>query len=364
MYMCYSRDMSLQLLHTVCMYSTTSSITIAYNAGALAGVCYAVQVLSGILMAFTYVSAEEYAYLVLDYANRDGTYVWCIRTTHSNTASVVFMAMYLHVLRAWLYEVSAVVASLLYSIGVIVWLLMMGTAFLGYVLPWGLMSFWALTVITNLLTVIPLVGDDVLVHCWGGYYISSNTLQRVLALHYLLPFVVLVLVLGHLLVLHVQGSGTPSLVPGTHTDGEPFIMYYYKDLWVLGISVLMVILIVLCYPDTLHHPDNYCYVDRYTTPQHIVPEWYFLPFYSMLRACSSKGIGVLILVASVLVYLLLLSVCTEIHTSAGIHAVVDGTAHVVILVVLGMLGQCSPSYPYVECSGYLTTICLAVHVLF
>lgn len=247
-------------------------------------------------------------------------------------------------------------------VGLAVWLAMMATAFLGYVLPWGLMSFWALTVITNLLTVIPAIGLDVVVYSWGGYYISGLTLQRVLAIHYLLPFLLLVLLLFHLLLLHTYGSGAPAMVPSGANDGEPFTLYLAKDLYVIGTLLLGLLLCIVGYPDTLHHPDNHCYMDRYTTPQHIVPEWYFLPFYSMLRACSAKGLGVLLLVAAILLYAVLCTACGDGHTTGSSSALVDVASHATILWVLGLLGQCAPAYPYVECSGLATLLALCLQV--
>lgn len=162
-----------------------------------------------------------------------------------------------------------------------------------------------------------------------------------LSVHYLLPFIVLGCIVAHLVVLHYMGSGSNSTVPGCTVDGDAFIVYYYKDLYVIGCIVLIYVVVVLCYPDTLHHPDNYCYVDRFTTPKHIVPEWYFLPFYSMLRACSVKAIGVLLLATAVLLYALLLLVVVETHNSRSTHSYVEGTMHVALLVILGLLGQCA-----------------------
>jgi len=173
------------------------------------------------------------------------------------------------------------------------------------------------------MTVIPVIGLDVLCYCWGGYFITTLTVQRMYALHFLLPFVVGGCIAVHLALLHIMGSGTASTVPGTTVDGEAFLLYYYKDVYVLGILVVLVVGVVLCYPDTLHHPDNFCYVDRYVTPKHIVPEWYFLPFYSMLRACSIKVVGVILLGTAVLVYVVLLLVLAEVHSSRGLHQGLD-----------------------------------------
>jgi len=184
------------------------------------------------------------------------------------------------------------------------------------------------------------------------------------ALHFLLPFGVAGVLVLHIGLLHVLGSGAASTAPGTTVDGDAFMMYYYKDLYVLGLLLLLVVCIVLCYPDTLHHPDNFCYVDRYVTPKHIVPEWYFLPFYSMLRACSIKVLGVILLGAAVLVYVVLLLVVTEVHNSRGLHQGLEGGMHIALLAVLGVLGQCAPVYPYVDLSGWGTVLAIAVHGLF
>nr|QHQ98669.1 apocytochrome b [Rhynchopus humris] len=349
-------DILLLIEHVGCIYSTTSLLTIMYNAGAAALVMYILQVGSGILMVMMYASTEA-SFVLLDSIGRDGTYVWVVRVVHSTSASMVFIAMYLHVVRAWCYGITSAVYILVWVLGIVIWLLMMGIGFLGYVLPWGLMSFWALTVITNLITVIPLVGSDILTYCWGGYYISASTLQRVLALHYLLPFVVVALLASHILVLHVYSSGGAYSVPNVEGDADTFIVYYYKDTWLLLSSVTILLTTHLLYPDTLHHPDNYCFVDRYVTPAHIVPEWYFLPFYAMLRSCASKSLGVLLLVAAICVYVLNTMVSTT-----GRHN--PASLHVCILLVLGILGQCTPCYPYVECSALLTLQATIIHVLF
>jgi len=182
--------------------------------------------------------------------------------------------------------------------------------------------------------------------------------------HYLLPFVVAAALLAHLVTLHVQGSGSSSTVPTGAVDAEAFVVFYYKDLHVVGCMAGATGLLLLCYPDTLHHPDNHCYVDRYVTPKHIVPEWYFLPFYSVLRACSVKVVGVALLAAAVVLYALLLAVATETHHSRSAYTLADGAAQGALLVLLGVLGQCSPVYPYVECSGWSTLLVVTGHLLF
>nr|ADP88933.1 apocytochrome b [Diplonema papillatum]APQ44781.1 apocytochrome b [Diplonema papillatum] len=356
-------DIVLVAQGTLAMYSAPAALTASYNVGAMAAVMYAMQVLSGIMVAMSYVASDA-AFHALDHMLRESTYGWLVRMVHSNGASAVFCALYSHVLRSWCYGVTAYVLPAVWLLGIVLWVLMMGVAFLGYVLPWGLMSYWALTVITNLMTVIPLVGQDVLTYSWGGYYISGLTIQRMFCVHYLLPFVVAAVLTGHLLALHVMGSGGPSVVPASTVDGESFVVYYYKDLYVVGCLAGCISVLLMCYPDTLHHPDNHCYVDRYVTPKHIVPEWYFLPFYSMLRACSIKVVGVLLLGVAVLLYTLLLVVATEHHHSRCVHTLAEAGAHSSMLLILGVLGQCSPVYPYVDVSGWVTAVAVSTHILF
>nr|ATQ37454.1 apocytochrome b [Diplonema ambulator] len=359
----WALDVGGQLHATICTYSTHANLSTAYNMGAAAGIMLAVQIASGVLIAMSYVASDAEAFSALDSALRDTTYGWCLRSTHSNYASAVFLFMYLHAARAWMYGSTTRVHAAVWVLGLVAWLLMMGIAFLGYVLPWGLMSYWALTVITNLLTVLPIVGVDVLCYCWGGYFITTVTVQRMFTIHYLLPFVVLAVVVAHLVCLHYMGSASTSTSPGTAVDSDAFLLYYYKDMYVLGCCCALTACVVIMYPDTLHHPDNYCYVDRYVTPKHIVPEWYFLPFYSMLRACSIKALGVALLGCAIIAYALLCLVPAAYSYSRGIHTYTDAAMHISILCILGLLGQCAPIYPYVDMSGALTVMATAIHIM-
>nr|QHQ98699.1 apocytochrome b [Sulcionema specki] len=345
-------------------YVTNQSITVMYNLGMLSGISFGIQVASGIVIALSYVGHYDYSFLVLADLMRDGVLGWILRGVHANGASVVFLFMYMHVVRNMGYSNGTVVYYLVWLAGLIVWLLMMGVAFLGYVLPWGLMSYWALTVITNLITVIPIVGVDILYYVWGGYYVTSTTLHRLFGMHFLLPFLILLLLMVHLMVLHVYGSGNASITSTGYLDHEHFLIFYYKDLLSALWSIAIFILCIFVYSDTLHHADNYCYVDRFVTPKHIVPEWYFLPFYALLRACSNKQIGVLMLVMGIVIFLFLVSIHTSLRYSRSLGVEVETGVLVYTLLLLGILGQSSPIYPYVETSGVLSVVVFGIHIMF
>nr|ATQ37468.1 apocytochrome b [Diplonema sp. ATCC 50224] len=359
----YAVDSTSSATAHAAMYSTPTSMTIAYNCGVLSLVAFGVQVLSGILIACSYAATVEHAFGLLDECNRDSCHGWFIRVLHANSASATFACMYFHVIRNILLGVAVRVYAVVWSSGLLIWLFMMGVAFLGYVLPWGLMSYWALTVITNLITVLPLVGQDVLLYCWGGYYLSKTSLQRVFVLHFVLPLVALVMIGVHIVALHCYGSGSNSSMPAGSTEHCMFYWYYYKDLWVISTMSFAMLWLIVLFPETLHHPDNFCYVDRNSTPAHIVPEWYFLSYYAMLRACPSKLIGVIILGTAIVTYILCLgSVSLHSHCRSR-YSACEGIIHVWILVMLGLLGQSNPVYPYVELSGHFTIMALGIHVL-
>nr|QHQ98685.1 apocytochrome b [Artemidia motanka] len=358
-----SSDMRISVGTIGMWYSTHCSLTVMYNWGALAGVMYAVQISTGALVAWCYTAGWDTSFGVIDYITRDGVSLWSLRQVHATGASMVFVFVYSHLLRSLVFGTASRVHMGLWLSGVVVLLAMMGIAFLGYVLPWGLMSYWALTVITNLLTVIPVVGHDILFYLWGGYYITSIAIQRFYALHYLVPFIVLALLMLHVVYLHMLGSTSPGVAPGGSMDMDVFMMYYFKDMYVVVVGGGVVCVVVAVYTDTLHHADNYLPVDRFVTPRHIVPEWYFLVWYSILRACASKWVGVLLLVGGVLHF------CCSVHVSSitrYTHNALD-TVEVsyllCMLVVLGVLGGCMPVFPYVDTSGILSLLYFGVHLM-
>ncbi len=224
---------------------------------------------------------------------RDVYYGWLIRYIHANGASFFFIVVYLHMAKAIYYTSYSYPMENLWRIGVVIFILMMATAFMGYVLPWGQMSFWGATVITNLFTAIPVIGNKLVTLLWGGYSIDNPTLNRFFSLHYLLPFLIIGCIILHLTLLHNIGSSHPLKVINTHDKISFYPYFYYKDLLSLICVFIVFLIFVFFFPNVLGHADNYIEANALITPTHIVPEWYFLPFYAILRSIPDKLGGVI-----------------------------------------------------------------------
>nr|WNH19097.1 cytochrome b [Gymnothorax flavimarginatus] len=281
---------------------TPSNISAMWNFGSLLGLCLITQILTGLFLAMHYTSDISTAFSSVAHICRDVNYGWLIRNLHANGASFFFICLYMHIARGLYY------GSYLYketwNIGVVLFLLVMMTAFVGYVLPWGQMSFWGATVITNLLSAVPYVGNTLVQWIWGGFSVDNATLTRFFAFHFLLPFVVLAATMLHLLFLHETGSNNPA---GLNSDADkiPFHPYFsYKDL--LGFIIMLTALtsLALFYPNVLGDPDNFTPANPMVTPPHIKPEWYFLFAYAILRSIPNKLGGVLALLFSILILML------------------------------------------------------------
>jgi ubiquinol-cytochrome c reductase cytochrome b subunit len=282
-----------------------SNISYLWNFGSLLGLCLVLQILTGIFLAMHYTPNVELAFDSVEHIMRDVNSGWLIRYTHANVASFFFIFVYAHIGRALYYGSYKSPRVLPYAVGVIILVLMMGTAFLGYVLPYGQMSFWGATVITNLLSAIPVFGHDLVELIWGGFSVSNATLNRFFSLHYLLPFVLAALVVVHLLTLHLHGSSNPLGV-NANEDRLPFHPYFvFKDLVTVFLFFLALSIIVCFYPNLMGHSDNYIPANPMSTPASIVPEWYLLPFYAILRSIPNKLLGVIAMFASLLILLVL-----------------------------------------------------------
>nr|AHB39771.1 cytochrome b [Scotophilus nigrita] len=280
---------------------TPSSISSWWNFGSLLGICLAIQILTGLFLAMHYTSDTMTAFSSVTHICRDVNYGWVLRYIHANGASMFFICLYLHIGRGLYY--GSYMYKETWNIGVILLFAVMATAFMGYVLPWGQMSFWGATVITNLLSAIPYIGANLVEWIWGGFSVDKATLTRFFAFHFLLPFIITALVMIHLLFLHETGSNNPTGIP-SDMDMVPFHPYHtIKD--TLGLLVMATILLslVLFTPDLLGDPDNYMPANPLNTPPHIKPEWYFLFAYAILRSIPNKLGGVLALVASILILL-------------------------------------------------------------
>jgi quinol-cytochrome oxidoreductase complex cytochrome b subunit len=286
------------------LYPTPINLTYYWNFGSLAGFSLVLQIITGLSLTFWYVGSVDLAFNSVEFLMREVNNGWLIRYLHSNGASLFFVVVYLHMGRSLFYGSYAYPREKLWMSGVVIFLLMIITAFLGYVLPWGQMSYWAATVITSLLSVLPLIGLQLLFFVWGGISIDQPTLTRVYGLHYLLPFVLVALVVLHIILLHETGSNNALGI--ARIDVVSFHPYFtYKDLLGFLVTLMGYLLITVQYPNMLSHSDNYILANPGVTPTHIVPEWYFLPFYAILRSVPSKSGGVLLLIGAILTLLLI-----------------------------------------------------------
>jgi ubiquinol-cytochrome c reductase cytochrome b subunit len=257
--------------------------------------------MSGIVLAMHYTAHVDHAFQLVERIMRDVNYGWLVRYIHANGASFFFIVVYIHIFRGLYYGSYKAPRELLWMLGVVILILMMATAFMGYVLPWGQMSFWGATVITNLFSAIPLVGESIVTLLWGGFSVDNPTLNRFYALHYLLPFVIVGVVVLHIVALHRFGSNNPlGIDVRGNQDTLSFHPYYtVKDAFGLGVFLVLLSAVVFFLPNSMGHPDNYIPANPMVTPAHIVPEWYFLPFYAILRAVPDKLLGVLAMFAAI-----------------------------------------------------------------
>ncbi|MBY0335448.1 MAG: cytochrome b/b6 [Acetobacteraceae bacterium] len=285
-------------------FPTPRNFNYFWNFGALAMINLAIMIATGVFLAMNYTPHTAMAFDSVERIMRDVNYGWLIRYVHMNGASMFFIVVYIHIYRGMYYGSYKTPRELLWMLGVVIFLLMMATAFMGYVLPWGQMSFWGATVITNLFSAVPLIGPEIVTWLWGGFSVDNPTLNRFFSLHYLLPFVITGVVFLHVAALHVTGSNNPlGIEPKDKQDTLPFHPYYtIKDS--VGIVAYLAVFAFLVFfmPNYLGHPDNYIPANPLSTPAHIVPEWYFLPFYAILRAVPDKLGGVVLMFASILVW--------------------------------------------------------------
>ena len=276
-------------------HPTPKNLNYWWNFGSLAGVTLVIMIITGIALAMNYTAHVDHAFDSVERIMRDVNGGWLIRYIHMNGASFFFIVVYIHMARSLYYGSYKAPRELLWILGVVIYLLMMATAFLGYTLPWGQMSFWGATVITNFFSVLPFVGEPIVNWLLGGYTVDNPTLNRFYALHYLLPFVIAGVILLHIVALHRFGSNNPLGIDiKSEKDMIPFHPYYtIKDFFGLAVFLAIFCVFVFFVPNILGHPDNYVPADPMSTPAHIVPEWYLSPFYAILRAIPDKLLGVL-----------------------------------------------------------------------
>ena len=296
-------------------FPTPNNLNYWWTFGGILTVCLVVQILTGVILAMHYTPHTDMAFASVEHIMRDVNYGWLMRYVHANGASMFFIAVYIHMFRGIYYGSYKAPREVVWMLGVVIYLLMMATAFMGYVLPWGQMSYWGATVITNLFSAIPLVGEDIRTLLWGGFSVDNPTLNRFFSLHYLLPFAIFGVVMLHIWGFHTSGNNNPSGVEikDVKKDTVPFHPYYtVKDGFAIVVFLILFAAFVFFNPNALGHADNYIEANPLSTPASIVPEWYYLPFYAILRAItfdigpiSSKLGGVIAMFGSILVLFVL-----------------------------------------------------------
>jgi ubiquinol-cytochrome c reductase cytochrome b subunit len=276
-------------------YPTPKNLNYWWTFGGILAFCLATQILTGVVLAMHYTPNADLAFNSVEHIMRDVNYGWLIRYIHANGASMFFLAVYIHIARGLYYGSYKAPREVLWLLGCVIYLLMMATAFMGYVLPWGQMSYYGAVVITSLFGAIPYVGNAITTWLWGGFSVGNDTLNRFFSLHYLLPFMIAGVVGLHIWALHVPGNNNPTGVNvKSKADTVPFHPYYtVKDAFAIVVFMILFAYFVFYAPNALAHADNYIPANPLQTPAHIVPEWYFLPFYAMLRAVPNKLLGVL-----------------------------------------------------------------------
>ena len=338
-----------------------ANLSYLWNFGSLLGTCLVLQILTGIFLAMHYQPHVDFAFNSVEHIMRDVNNGWAVRYTHANVASFFFIFVYAHIARGLYYGSYKSPRVLLWSIGVIILIVMMATAFLGYVLPYGQMSLWGATVITNLLSAIPVFGQDLVELIWGGFSVSNATLNRFFSLHYLLPFLLAALVVAHLIALHTHGSNNPNGISG-NGDRYAFHPYFiFKDLVTILFFFLVLSIMVFYYPNFLGHSDNYIPANPMQTPASIVPEWYLLPFYAILRSIPNKLLGVIAMFGSLLILLVL--PYTDLSRVRGNQfkpfMKFAFWFFVVDFIILMWIGSQHPNSPYVEIGQIATAFYFA-----
>jgi len=362
-----SRLPLLTLAHHINDYPTPKNLNYWWTFGGILTFFLIIQIITGLVLAMHYVAHADLAFGSVEHIMRDVNYGWLIRYLHANGSSMFFLAVYIHIFRALFYGSYKAPREMIWIIGMFIYLLMMVTAFMGYVLPWGQMSFWAATVITNLFSAIPLVGESITSWLWGGYAVGSPTLTRFYSLHYLMPFLIFGLVILHIWALHIPGNNNPVGIDIKQPSKEtvPFHPYIIiKDLYALLIFLIIFSGFVFFVPNVLGHPDNYIEANPMVTPSHIVPEWYLLPFYAILRSVPDKLGGVVVMFAAVFILMFLPWLDTSKVRSAVFRPLYKVFFWILVIdvIVLGYIGANPPEGMYLII-GRIATIYYFVHFI-
>ncbi len=347
----WNKDATLSFIDShIINYPTPINLNYMWSFGSAAGICLVIQIVTGIFLAMHYTPHVDYAFNSVEHIMRDVNNGWLIRYLHANGASMFFIVVYSHIFRGLYYGSYMYPRGTLWASGVVIFLLMMATGFMGYVLPWGQMSFWGATVITNLFSAIPVVGPSIVEWLWGGFSVDNATLNRFFSLHYLMPFIIAGVTLVHLSLLHKEGSNNPLGI-NTNLETIPFYPYFYvKDLLFFFIFLSVFSFFLFFYPNALGHPDNYIPANPLVTPPHIVPEWYFLPFYAILRSIPDKLGGVAAMVGAIVILLFLPIINTSKIRSSKFRPIFRFLYWfwVADFLMLGWIGQKPVESPYIE----------------
>jgi quinol-cytochrome oxidoreductase complex cytochrome b subunit len=352
------KTITMALSQHILYYPSPSNLNYVWSLGSLVGLIFSLQLITGIFLAMHYTAHVDLAFDSVVHIMNDVQNGWLLRYMHANGASMVFILIYLHIAKGLYYRSYLYSRKYLWWSGIVIFILMMGTAFIGYVLPWGQMSFWGATVITSLVTAIPFIGENIAFWVWGGFSISNATLVRFFSLHYLLPFVITAIILLHLILLHQAGSTEPTQT--NNSDKIAFHPYYtYKDGFSLAVCLLLFFIIFFFYPNLLGHSDNFIKANPLVTPAHIVPEWYFTPFYAILRACPNKLGGVISMGGALLILFILPFFQTKwnsIPSSISPLYKITFWCFVMIFLTLMFLGGQAAAAPFVFCSKIFTIL--------
>ncbi len=355
-------------------YQAPRNLNYWWNFGSIAGFLLVVQIITGVILAMHYNPSAAGAFESVEHIMRDVNYGWLMRYIHSNGSSLFFLVVYIHVFRGLYYGSYKAPRELLWMLGLLILVLMMATAFMGYVLPWGQMSYWAATVITNFFTAIPGIGEWIVEWLRGSFAVDNSTLIRFFSLHYLFPFLIVGVVIMHIWALHTKGSSNPKGIDvkkGT-ADTIPFHPYYsIKDLFGLGVFVVVFAVFVFYFPNLMSHPDNYIQANPMSTPPHIVPEWYFLPYYAILRSATfdiwfipAKLIGVVLMFGSILILFLVPWLDRSPVRSARYRPIHRQFFWLLFIdcLVLGWIGANAPEPPYLYI-GQVATLYYFLHFI-
>nr|YP_010287132.1 cytochrome b [Ixodes granulatus]UKT61198.1 cytochrome b [Ixodes granulatus] len=345
-----------KFLNPIMNLPTPSNISYMWNMGSLLGMCLMIQIMSGLFLAMNFSSDITTAFNMMSHISRDVNNGWLIRSIHSNGASMFFIFMYLHIGRGIYYSSFFFLKTWL--TGIMMIFILMATAFLGYVLPWGQMSFWGATVITNLFSAIPYIGSMLTFWIWGGFSVDNNTLTRFFSLHFILPFILMIMVMIHIMMIHEKGSSNP-LGLNLNIDKIPFHPYFsIKDILGCMISLFCFSIIVMIMPYILNDSENFNIANPLVTPPHIQPEWYFLFAYAILRSIPNKFGGVIALVMSILIIITFPFTMNNKFSSFYFFPIKKLLFWMMInlFLLLTFLGSCPVEYPFVIISQIMTTL--------